>query len=192
MPDPTQAARTVAGLQAVAGLAHDRLDAVPDGMAVRDARRVVQRLAAEPGGTVCPVCDALAVVRDRTMGTGPTMCFLWLYQATRRGEAGYVRVKDRAPRRVVAAREFDKGALFGLCEQDPETPGDWRLTERGRAFAEGRVKIPASVSVFRGEVVATADDSVSLDDLAARSGGVRFYVREFRAGVTVGDNPLPK
>ncbi len=79
---------------------------------------------------------------------------------------------------------FAKLAYWGLVEKaNPnggERGGIWKLTEKGIAFMRGLTAVPLRVWVYRGEVVKTSDNFVSISSLAP--GGWRYRPQHARDG----------
>lgn len=164
---------------------------LPAGTPLSVVQAAVRKAAGEGDGCTCPACGAKAKVYERGFGSDLVVCLLWLYQATKRGTVGPVDPYASGRPAVLKARAFDKLELYGLAERDDET-GDWRLTDAGRDFAEGKTKVPDFVLVYRGEKVGQAPHYSSLTTVAERSAASRFHLDQFRAGLPVGKDRLPK
>lgn len=127
----------------------------PEGISLATARRNVEIRREGKAGVLCPCCDQLAKVYKRRIYKTVARQFLTFAKAALAG--GWVDVRSIAMR----GGDFAKLAYWGLIEErqkDPDdkdrrTSGWWRLTEKGRQFAENATTVPTFAHVYNGRVV---------------------------------------
>lgn len=87
---------------------------------------------------------------------------IWLYRKDLQKPGKFVRVKNRSlGGREYSADTSDLGKLryWELAETadnvnpNKKTSGFWRITQKGREFAEGAIVVPSHVRVYRDEVL---------------------------------------
>lgn len=117
-------------------------------------------------GDTCPCCRQRAQLYRRTITAGMALGMIAVYRAVRDGhgdEGGFVHAEDTfrdasatGMRLPAAVRgDFAKLRWWGLAEQaDGKRPdgsprnGHWRLTDAGRMFVEGRLRVQRYVWIY--------------------------------------------
>ncbi len=118
----------------------------------------------EDGGT-CPCCDRWGKVYMRRINVTMARGLLWLSQQPGDGN-GWIDVPNLAPRWLVRSNQLPTLRWWKLVEApvpdvvEPEkrTSGLWRMTEHGRGFVAGIVKVPRAVFTWDGEPVGFSDE----------------------------------
>ncbi len=63
---------------------------------------------------------------------------------------------------------------WGLIEPG-DAPGFWRMTDKGRAFVEGRVKIPSFVITRRNQVIDVSPDEHYIQEIIGKIPSKEFF-----------------
>jgi hypothetical protein len=118
---------------------------------LEEARAAVKKGRANKGGTDCPCCGKHCEEYRFSISANLAQILLVIYQAGR----------------TLHVKEFARGNTynttllknFGLIQQEPSEDkkpfnrsGLWSITDRGKAWVEGRVRIPRYVFVFDNTV----------------------------------------
>lgn len=119
-------------------------------------------------GTKCPACDRFAKIYPRTFNSGMAVAMIVLCRSTTPGE--WKKWEPLMLKAGYSTRSHGLTKHWNLSEQqekDPEntkvkTSGVWRLTDEGRAFAEGRLSVPQSKLIFRDQVIFESTEKVDI------------------------------
>lgn len=133
-------------------------------------------------GAECPLCTQYARVYHRKFNSGMARVLIAQWRSHGLGYAHTARL-------VPGLREGAKCAYWGLMEEETERREDggrsgyWRITEKGRLFVLGMIRIPAWANVYNDRVL-SLDDSVMINITDAL--GQHFDYRELMGGLTNG------
>jgi len=128
-------------------------------------RQRLEAHADDKHGTKCDCCEQRVAVDQRTMHGAWCDQLLKLIDLQTRSADGYVESFRLAHRRRDWTAMRYRG--FGLIELAPNddpmklSAGRWRVTERGIAFRDGLIKVPARIYCLLGQVVdATCEEII--------------------------------
>lgn len=121
---------------------------------------------------VCPVSGKLIKVYRRGLHQSQVNTLRRLMEKSDKLGIAYLHVEFFSARRD---GDLAKLALWGLIErlrteskyEQEKATGKWRITDRGRAFLAGTVRIPRQVAVLEGERLGYVDesDTMSVDEV---------------------------
>ena len=120
------------------------------------------RIAIEGEGAHCPVCSRWGKIYARSINKTMAYSLIWLCGATS-DEHGWVDVPNSNNMRVIRSNQLPTLRWWGLVERRPSNDeskkhsGFWRVTEKGRDFAYGRIAVPQKVFTYDAEVVTHSD-----------------------------------
>lgn len=136
-----------------------------DAFPTLEAARVwLRRVIWEKGGAICPCCDRFDSVFDRKVNLASVKVLARLYWWTNRHGVGFHHYRDFIKGQT--GRDFTAFCIpLKLIERRPldphnkkqKTSGMYRITDRGRAFVEGRLAIAARVLLYHNESVGFSD-----------------------------------
>lgn len=109
----------------------------------------------------CPCCDRIVKLYRRKFNVGLARSIIWLvrYSAERNPTGDWINVPKKAPRHVLASREFDKLRDWGLAVSKTNTDtkkrssGMWLPTPKGESFVRAGLAIPAELRVYNKVVL---------------------------------------
>ena len=121
-------------------------------------------------GSRCPCCDQFAKIYKRKL---PRATVLVMIRLWRRNEGRWYvfvpKMLDTMTGTAAHGGDGTKGQLWGLMEQrvgvrdDSSTRvGWWRLTDLGREFVQGNVKVPKYAHVYNGYCLKTSGPDWSI------------------------------
>lgn len=130
-------------------------------------------------GTVCPCCDRFVKVYKRRIYHTPALYLIALYRLTKiKGDKYYhvTEVMQQLPARQAIRMKNDshKASYFGLLEElkdetyGKKSSGYWRLTDDGKRYVEGTLKIPRYAFIFNSEVIGYSSELSDIDDALAK------------------------
>lgn len=106
--------------------------------------------AIEGDGAICPCCDRSGKVYRIRLNQTYALALRWIYL---NGEAdGWVNVQNKGPRVILKGKNYGMLHHWGLLESFGSRSGVWRVTEKGKDFANGLIKVPASVFIYDDKV----------------------------------------
>ena len=126
------------------------------------------------GGARCPCCGQFAKVYHRSLNCGMVVSLIRMY---RRFGLEWQHIPTTIPAR---SREEGKLACWGLIEDSDETREDggragyWRVTQKGKAFILGELKVPKYINVYDGVCLGLDGEMVSIKDCL----GTKFDLQE--------------
>lgn len=130
--------------------------------------------AAEPAGTICPICDRFGKIYSRKHNRAMAESLVWLFQFYLRAPGQFASIGQDSPRFVLKnGGSLASNRWWGLVEQeeneDPKkhTSGHWRITDRGLAFVKGEIFIPSHVLTYNADAI---DFSKSQTDISTSLG----------------------
>lgn len=109
-------------------------------------------------GAVCPCCEQLVKVYRRKLYStmGYVLLLIHLKQKEHKSNV-FLHIPSLLNGKGVAARggDFAKLKLWDLIEQDANEPegGYYRMTEKGRQFAECRIAVPDALYIYDGALL---------------------------------------
>ena len=119
---------------------------VPDKMTLGDAKEIMRRRFRDKERFKCPCCNNWVGKRRRSIAGRHYAELIRLHLATERG--AYLHKRDFAMSNT-GGGDFAKLRYWNLIETKPTGPGAdkthsglWRITDRGRAFVEQRLRLP--------------------------------------------------
>lgn len=143
---------------------------VPEGTLGEERERLMKERFSKEGCT-CRACDQKVKVYPLSFSTNNASALIWMrrYDDAHPGE--YVHVPSRAPKFMGKDGEFARMAYWGLIEQapnldDPTKPrsGMWRITARGRDFADGRSTLQETFLRYNSVLLGFEGALIALDD----------------------------
>jgi len=152
-----------------------------DAWTLDEIKEYLEERKFDPEGVRCPCCDRQVKVYRRRFNAGMGRIVEWLYTAP--GSPGWTNVARHAPRHVLRSKEVSRLVSWELVEGHDTEVGLYRLTDRGRRFVEGRVRVLSHGLFDRGHFLGFAGRRVSLRDVLE---GGRFRRGELREGARRG------
>lgn len=140
------------------------------------ARRKVMRERFDAVGTICPCCDGLAKVYPRkfnkTMARVLVRMYVW--DCRQPGQWHHVR-KEWDLENLRFNAEYARMVDYDLIESpddirpdgNPDT-GYHRITDLGRAFVEGRVRVPERHYCYKGKVIDQSESTIDISGAIGR------------------------
>jgi hypothetical protein len=101
-------------------------------------------------GVECPCCGQLAKVYRRKLYCSMAYALLLIYR-TQKQDFLHVPNLLNGHGSVARGGDFAKLTYWDLLEPHEKKPGYYRLTEKGRQFAECRIAVPVAVHVYDGD-----------------------------------------
>ncbi len=143
-----------------------------DDMTLAEAREILNTLADD--GVDCPCCRQYVKVYDKKKaGSALARVLIAMYGAEAE-EDGWIQVPTMIvnhPRAAIrrSGRAGTTAKYWGLIEQRPGVRGDgshrsgyWRLTAKGRAFVEGKLRIPKYARTYDDKLEYLHGDPVDI------------------------------
>lgn len=127
---------------------------------IAEASSLFRARLAEGAPVKCPCCKRIGRIYRRRLNAGMARVLVRFYQLA----DGWLHVRDIFGGLGQKHRDWPLLRLWGLVEprtkhtKDEPSRGFWRLTEKGRAFVEGRASVPKFVFVFDGERTGASED----------------------------------
>jgi len=127
-----------------------------DLMTVAEARKILREKAREPDGCICCVCKQNVKVYRRKFNRTMAKFLVEMYKVDEEG-IGWLHVasSDRILQITRGAGDFAKSRYWDLIEQRFDLvggkkvgSGDWRITQKGREFVEGKITIEKYAFVY--------------------------------------------
>lgn len=126
-------------------------------------------------GVCCPCCKQYLKLYKRKMYSGPTVLLVALYRlSNRRGNNFYhvIEILKQVLKNdaIKIIGDGAKANYFGLMEEKKKeknkthkrTSGFWKITEKGRLFVEGKIKIPKYAFVLDGKITGYSKEEVDV------------------------------
>ncbi len=110
-------------------------------------------------GADCPVCTQRVQYYRRSIYNKMARCLIVLYHLNRRDTSQYHHINDITKGVTDSSGDFAKFLYWGLIEQKPKddsdkkkkTSGFWRITEKGKRFVRGEVRVWKQAIVFNSK-----------------------------------------
>ena len=121
------------------------------------------------GGANCPCCGQFAKIYKRRLYASIAFGIVMLHRLSRHNFGSYHHIgKIMNGYGKTGGGDFAKAKYWGLIEHKENTDdekrcsGMWRLTEKGRAFAECSLKVPAYCAVYNGEALGFEGEAINV------------------------------
>lgn len=106
-------------------------------------------------GGVCPCCDRFGKIYSRPINESMIRAFLWVW--TKYGTE-WVNIPENAPQWLVRTNQLPTLRWWALVERDEDcfnkkNSGIWRITEKGKEFALGRIQVQKNAITYNGEPI---------------------------------------
>lgn len=124
-------------------------------------------------GAACPCCGQMAKVYSRPIHASMAAGLLqFFYYAEGRIDQFHHIENIMKNKRFKLVGDFAKLRYWGFIEERPEkdskskarTSGFWKLTEKGRDFVLGKIKVPQKVQLYDGRRLKFEGPEVSFSD----------------------------
>ena len=115
-------------------------------------------------GTSCPCCGQLVKAYKRKLNANMCRALAIIYTRTEHGI--YIHVQNEFTTLGLRATAMDYTYLekWKFIEVNPDQSGHWRITNKGKAFVEDTVVVPAYCLVYGGTVYEWATDYVNMTE----------------------------
>lgn len=141
----------------------------------------------------CPVCNRIGKLYKTPFNGQYALALIWMHQ--NQIGATWINMPALAPKWLIRSRSFYKLLYWGLIERKAiqkasNDAGKWRVTEKGRAFAESRIKVDSHVYIYNKRQVIIASEqipTITLHAAIARGNFDPSYITK-----AVGHTYLPK
>jgi hypothetical protein len=138
---------------------------VVEGHTFQQIRAEVQMGRFERGGVLCPCCDKLAQVYARNISTNSVRILAQMDHLHRRTGKEWLLVSDGRDGDIrTAGGDYAKMRFWGLIENQTghrddgsRRNGHWRVTEYGREFLRGLVRVRRYLYEYNSELVGDPD-----------------------------------
>lgn len=127
-------------------------------------------------GTTCPCCNQYIKLYRYKLYDTSAMALIKLYNLTKitgREDHHVSQYAEKSPDHPRASH-FAELRHWGLItkidleqSQDPErkkSSGFWAITEKGKAFVEGSIKVPEMIKMFNNEFFGFEGENISIQD----------------------------
>jgi hypothetical protein len=128
----------------------------------------------EKGGTDCPCCKQHVQEYPRPIHSGMARVLIAIYRADV-PDGGWLHISIIGNHSWTG--DYAKLRYWGLLEskpnQDPhikekKDSGLWRITEKGKKFARGEIKVRKTMIIFRAEVLEEKGELVSIHECLSK------------------------
>ena len=130
-------------------------------------------------GCSCPTCNQFVKLYKRKLGSPQTKALILLYHMNKKNNDEWVHVRD-ITRDLNVTSDFSKNVYWKLIEEKPlsgedkKTSGFWRITDKGKAFVERRIKLKSHVLIYNAKIIGFSENYTDI----ISSLGKRFSYRE--------------
>jgi len=138
--------------------------------ALIDLRQAFKESSSQQEGCICPVCDRFGKIHKTPITASGAFTLLKLYEALRTGNTdkeGFVHIESyMTKQRIPIKGAHSRLQHWGLCEikmnndDTKRTSGFWKITEKGKRFIFGQIKIPKSAWMYNEKVLEWEDDNM--------------------------------
>lgn len=119
-------------------------------------------------GCTCPSCGQFVKLYKRKLNSSMARALIILFNLSKTQEWIHSR---EITKNVNITGDFAKMAYWKLIEEkkkeggeDKRTSGIWKITERGRQFVRGQIRIPAYVFIYNAKLQGFSDDTATIRD----------------------------
>lgn len=125
-------------------------------MKIGEARPLMGELIHE--GQICPVCTRMAKVYKRKIHKAMAKSLIDLYKLG--GTTEYVYWYE-----VSTSGNLANFRHWGILEEQEGNPGHWKLTDKGKEFIKGEIRVPKYSLSFDGEFIGLDDEeTISIEE----------------------------
>tara|TARA_B100001094_G_C18165974_1_gene792078 strand:+ start:1099 stop:1575 length:477 start_codon:yes stop_codon:yes gene_type:complete len=116
-------------------------------------------------GTDCPACGQLVKAYKRKLNSNMCRALAIIYSRTK-GAGMYIHVQNEFTLLGLRATAMDYTYLekWKFIESNPDKNGHWRVTDKGKAFVEDTIVVPAYCLVYAGSVYEWSTDTVNMTE----------------------------
>ena len=124
-------------------------------------------------GAICPCCNQPVKLYKRKLNSSMAYGLIILYRAhCKDGFDSYIKMNQEIANLGIPSSnvEYAKLAYWKLIEEKPNTDsskrtsGLWRITENGKKFVLGQVKVPSHALVFNKKVRGYSDTYLTIKE----------------------------
>lgn len=136
-------------------------------------------------GANCPCCGQTVKLYKRKLNSGMATTLLWLYEYSKKNNKEWVNIPEVAPRSTLRAKDFCILEYWDLIERFPtiepgkKYSGVWRITEKGKNFANGQEKVRSHVLIFNNKFVGYSPTMITIEEAL----GEKFNYNELMKAV---------
>jgi len=129
------------------------------------------------GGSTCPCCTQLAKRYKRKLNSSMAYALVLIYRAFRGERQEWLHVPDYLTEvcrtgPTIRGGDWAKLVHWGLIEPKSDEirsdgskrVGFYRITQRGRDFVEGRIRVPQHVLIYAERCMGTSEETTSLEE----------------------------
>ncbi len=127
-------------------------------MNLEDARAYVVKR--RPDGIVCPCCDQYAKNYVRKLNSAMAHGLILLYRYFREPTAEKFIHVERYLAKYTRATDVYKLRFWELIESNGSV-GMWRITEKGKKFVLGQIKVTKKIELYNDQLIGTSDELIS-------------------------------
>jgi hypothetical protein len=110
-------------------------------------------------GAICPCCDRHGKVYRIRLHQTFALALRWIY--LNGDEEGWVNVQTKGPRFILKSKNYGMLTHWGLIESFANRSGIWRITPKGKAFANGQIMLPASIFIYDNNLFGFSEEETS-------------------------------
>ena len=116
-------------------------------------------------GTSCPVCSQLVKAYKRKLNANMCRALAIIYARTNENSI-YIHVQNEFTLLGLRATAMDYTYLekWKFIEVNPDQSGHWRVTDKGKAFVEDTLVVPAYCLVYAGNVYKWSTNTVNMTE----------------------------
>lgn len=138
---------------------------------IEESKEYLRRHVRDPNGCTCPCCGQKVKMYSRKMNGVIARALVEFYKAHEGGFDWLQPLRDLDfLRSTGGSGDYAKARFWGLIENHMvyengkhTSTGEWRLTEKGKEFVEGKVRVPKYAYVYNNKCTGLSDsDSVSV------------------------------
>lgn len=141
-------------------------------------------------GTRCPVCGQIVKLYPYKLNSSSARCLIILYKLDRANPNEWVHIQREFANRKLNANSMDYIFLkhWGLIEPKPgnddptkKANGYFRITEKGREFAEGKIELPSHVFVYLNKARRFSETKIDIKKALS----IKFDYQELMGGAEI-------
>jgi hypothetical protein len=123
-------------------------------------------------GVKCPCCNQLVKRYRRKLYKSVAVCLVIFYRKYKHGEYHHkTELVKNSYSSTFGSGSFAMLAWWGLIKEKPKhtskdsrTSGWWKITEKGKMFVEGKIKVKSHALVYNGNLLGLDGDMVDITD----------------------------
>jgi len=127
-----------------------------------EAREFLRKHIAE--GVICPCCNRFTKRYRRKFNSGMAQSLIAIHNWFLLNPVPWVKITQDISMPMIVFAEYSKLRFWGLLEASTETSGEWRITEKGKLFAQGELKVQKYVYVLNNELLGMDGEDVTISD----------------------------